>query len=202
MLDLPPEKELENYSTGDIVDHVKRVVVGPAGWLEGFEPGASSQSRTTLHRRLCFDSVPDAQDLVDLHLLPGGRYMVLRTRVALHISDVASGLRIWSYAARLDETSWAVDLLPGGTILHVLVLTIDHLASHTPYVQNTSTIRQLICEFWAEIFLCTKSTLPPLSAAKYSVLVRVRWDRGDGSPSSSETFLCSGSLLILRIRFF
>lgn len=154
ILDLPPEQELENYSTDDIVDHVKRVVVGPAAWREGFDPGASSQSRTKLHRRVCFDSVPDEQDLVDLRLLPGGRYMILRTRAALHVSDVASGLRIWSYAARIGmgdydasvndircETRWAVDLLPGGTILHVLVL---NWAPDTPYVQNTSTIRQLI----------------------------------------------------------
>ncbi|KAJ7912701.1 hypothetical protein B0H13DRAFT_529865 [Mycena leptocephala] len=134
ILDLPPEQELENYSTGDIVDQVKRVVVGPAAWLEGFDHGASSQSRTMLHRRLCFDSVPDAQDLIDFHLLPGGRYMVIRTRVALHVSDFASGLRIWSYAARLDETRWAVDLLPGGTILHVLVLTTYYLAPDTPHI--------------------------------------------------------------------
>jgi hypothetical protein len=202
ILDLPPEQELENYSTGDIVDQVKRVVVGPAAWLEGFDHGASSQSRTMLHRRLCFDSVPDAQDLIDFHLLPGGRYMVIRTRVALHVSDFASGLRIWSYAARLDETRWAVDLLPGGTILHVLVLTTYYLAPDTPYVQNTSTIRQLICGFRTDIFLCMKSTLPLLNAAKYSVIVRVRWGGMDGGPASLETFWCSGSLVVLRIRFF
>ncbi|KAJ6578306.1 hypothetical protein B0H19DRAFT_1338446 [Mycena capillaripes] len=92
VLDLSPARELESCSTAALVQYVKRGVVGPAAW----HPGSSSP--TTPHRQLTFDGGLGGEDLIDMHLLPGGRYVLLQTREHLHIHETAGGGRIWKYA--------------------------------------------------------------------------------------------------------
>lgn len=113
VLDLPPSDDLQAYSTRELVNLIRYFVIGPIAWL----PGISS--RSTPHRQLVFETGEDAGNLVVFILLAGGRYVVLQTREGLHIYEVESGRKIWKYVA--PRATWSVDLLPGGTILRVIV---------------------------------------------------------------------------------
>ncbi|KAJ7628017.1 hypothetical protein DFH06DRAFT_1442429 [Mycena polygramma] len=117
VLDLPAAEELETYSTTDLVNHVKRVVVGPEGWLPGYH--------ATLHRQLEFDAAVEGQHLVDFRLLPSGRHTMLQTRKDLRICEVGSGSIVWKLSAHYRDTTWSVHLMPGGEIARVVVLPVS-----------------------------------------------------------------------------
>jgi len=118
VLNVPPAEVPEGYSTADIVAHIKRLVIGPDSWLP------RSPTGPTLHRWLWFNIGADADALVDFRLLPGDRYVVIRAEEKLCIYEVGTGRRIWEHIAVFGATTWSVDLLPGGSIAHVLLLPI------------------------------------------------------------------------------
>ncbi|KAJ7916397.1 hypothetical protein B0H13DRAFT_1871285 [Mycena leptocephala] len=101
VLDLPLSEVLEGSSTAELVNYVKRGVVGPASWLPG-SPSPMLRHQSTFN-------ADGAEDLIDMHLLPGGR--------------------VWSCAAEYRSTCWSTDLLPGGTTLRVLLLPL-HSSGH------------------------------------------------------------------------
>ncbi|KAJ7894581.1 hypothetical protein B0H13DRAFT_2036080 [Mycena leptocephala] len=123
VLDLPSTEELENYSTGDLIGTVKRVVVGPYAW-------STSAGRATLYRQLTLDPDVQSRKILDFQLLPGGRYMVLRMPLDMYIYEVATSRRVWQHAlAVVYPHEWSVDLLPGGRIARILLVPgVPHIS--------------------------------------------------------------------------
>jgi hypothetical protein len=114
---------LERCSTTELVNHVRRGIVGPAAWLPG-----SSPSHTAPCRQVTFDVGVDIEDLIDMHILRGGysRYVLLRTRERLHVYELAKGHRIWSCVTDYRTTTWSMDLPATTNVLRVLLLPVHH----------------------------------------------------------------------------
>ncbi|KAJ7806370.1 hypothetical protein B0H13DRAFT_2387112 [Mycena leptocephala] len=111
VLDLPTANDLESCSAAELVDLIKRVVVGPTSWAPMSSARVPPSHRLTVHTGI--------ENLVDFRLLPGGKHMVLRTREELFIYEVENSRKIWEHGG---VNTWSVDLLPGGTIARVLLL--------------------------------------------------------------------------------
>ncbi|KAJ6562040.1 hypothetical protein B0H19DRAFT_1143386 [Mycena capillaripes] len=117
VLDLPPAEELQGSATSDLINLVKRFVLGPDTWL----PGSSG---ATIHRQVTFNMGLDRSDVVDFVLLLGGRYVGLRTGEHFSIHELASGRSIWKHASPYGTENFSVDLLEGGTIVRVLLIPV------------------------------------------------------------------------------
>ncbi|KAJ7350021.1 hypothetical protein DFH08DRAFT_958951 [Mycena albidolilacea] len=136
-LDLPEKTGLERCSTTELVNHVRRGIVGPAAWLPG-----SSPSHTAPCRQVTFDAGVDVEDLIDMHILRGGysRYVLLRTRERLHVYEFAKGRRIWSCVTDYRTTTWSMDLPATTNVLRVLLLPVHHSGPHDITIRDVDLI--------------------------------------------------------------
>ncbi|KAF7342577.1 hypothetical protein MSAN_02014400 [Mycena sanguinolenta] len=120
----PNNLELQLHSTRELVDLIKRAVIGPPPWW----PGGPSSSRTPSYT-IAFNT--GLEIIHDYRLLPGARYMALRGASAvgkdLVMYEVWTGRCVWGIAKR-TLTRFAIDVVPGGTTARVL------LALPTAYV--------------------------------------------------------------------
>jgi hypothetical protein len=114
ILELPPpdHEELGGLTAEGLMDLVKSAAIGPA---------RSTPGAVLPHSRITFNThtVPSVQAP---RLLPGARYMVLRTMADLRIYETWSARLIWSHRANAF-TIWEIDLVPGGAIARVLFIS-------------------------------------------------------------------------------
>ncbi|KAJ7904838.1 hypothetical protein B0H13DRAFT_2663413 [Mycena leptocephala] len=106
--------ELDAYSTGDIIDEIKRIVCGPTTWAP------TSSSEPTVHRQLTFHTGVNRNDIFDLMLTPGGTHAILKTIGNVRLYDVRTGRCLWTKAG--DQPSIATDLVESGNILRILLV--------------------------------------------------------------------------------
>lgn len=68
LIDLAPGENFERYSTTDLIDEVKRLVLGPKTWSPAWSSGAVVGRQTVLH----FSE--EISRIIRATLLPGGRF--------------------------------------------------------------------------------------------------------------------------------
>ncbi|KAJ7505094.1 hypothetical protein B0H11DRAFT_2343536 [Mycena galericulata] len=98
LIDLPPE--LQAYNTSDLIDEVKRVVVGPKTWSPAWS-GETKHPRQTV--------IPLAEVLTrDAHveLLPAGRYFAGHQKRRLEFYDTIAGRRVYVLNCAQFERFW------------------------------------------------------------------------------------------------
>ncbi|KAJ6469880.1 hypothetical protein C8R45DRAFT_937518 [Mycena sanguinolenta] len=115
----PPDgEELERLSTGELVDLVKRAVIGPPQWW----PGGPSSSRTSPYTITCDTGLDRFWGSCLLH---GARYIVLGGySTDLYMFDVWSGRRVWTFAKKNNHAYYAIDLVPGGITARVILAVV------------------------------------------------------------------------------
>ncbi|KAJ6453339.1 hypothetical protein C8R45DRAFT_633709 [Mycena sanguinolenta] len=121
----PDREELERLSTRELVDLVKRAVIGPPQWW----PGGPSSSRTSPYTITCDTGLDHFWG--SCLLLHGARYIVLGSySTDLCMFDVWSGRRVWTFAKENNHAYYAIDLVPGGTTARVILAVVaDYVES-------------------------------------------------------------------------
>jgi hypothetical protein len=119
LLDKLSKAELDAYSTGDIIDEIKRIVCGPATWTP------MSSSEPTVHRQLTFHTDVNPNDNFDLKLTPGGTHVILKTIENVRLYDVRTGRCLWNKVSK--QASIATDLVDSGNILRILLVPANYL---------------------------------------------------------------------------
>ncbi|KAJ6459990.1 hypothetical protein C8R45DRAFT_1030234 [Mycena sanguinolenta] len=184
VLELRPPNilELQNHSTRELVDLVKRAVIGPPPWW----PGGPSATRTPSYT-IAFDT--GLEIAPNYHrLLPGARYTVASAAGEdLAIYQVWSGRCVWKIAKRI-HTCFAIDVIPGGTTARVLLaLPMEYVgggyyvhveevdlitgSSHVVFRLGFSTRLRLLIAIVGDFFLYS---LPTSYAEEKLVLVNWR----------------------------
>ncbi|KAF8209752.1 hypothetical protein K438DRAFT_2012031 [Mycena galopus ATCC 62051] len=174
MLDLPLTAELEGQSTAQLVDIVKRLVVGPESW------GPKSRRSTTLCRRLIIESGEDAENVVDLLLLRGGRgrHMVLVTQENLCLYEIESGRRIWAHPYEGGGSSSHMSV--GSSTIHVLIWSSATVITvHEINLKTGESSRVFNHNFTATLdhgrhYLCDEFFVCPYPSASITFLL-VNW---------------------------
>jgi hypothetical protein len=113
MLDLHPDEDLSTYSTPDLIDEVKRIVMGPQTWSPA--SGSCKHSGPTLRRRsvIAFD-YPRAGAHTVFSVLPGGRYFAMTDRWNdSGIWEIATGRCLWTHPQHVSGCSF--DMVDGGS---------------------------------------------------------------------------------------
>ncbi|KAJ7474365.1 hypothetical protein B0H11DRAFT_1331946 [Mycena galericulata] len=102
--DADPNEELQLCTQGDLVDMVKRVVVGPTTWSPTCSTGPKLQREVVVR----FDKPIGSR--ASVRLLPGGKYFVLYDSWDNSgIWEVSTGRCIWTHPHRIR--SWVVDTI-------------------------------------------------------------------------------------------
>ncbi|RDB16164.1 hypothetical protein Hypma_003333 [Hypsizygus marmoreus] len=106
-IDLPPGKSLEDHTTDDLVDLVKRMILGPRSWR------AQTNSNVlfpTVDHQIILESLSSNADtlhwsLNEAQLIPGGKCLVYQHSGTLECFSIESRNRIWSY-----KSTWETQL--------------------------------------------------------------------------------------------
>ncbi|KAF7369528.1 hypothetical protein MVEN_00282600 [Mycena venus] len=114
LLDLPPPDMLLRYTTADLIEEVKRTVVGPRTWARDAPTPPGTPHREYIWRL----DEPKSMEAA-IKVLAGGRYVVLHDESSLDIWETVSARRIW--ACRQPIKSWAIDLIERGAAAHLLL---------------------------------------------------------------------------------
>jgi hypothetical protein len=129
MLDLGFDEVLQTYTTSELVEKVKRVVVGPKTWSPIY------QSPPKLQRELVVRFKEAVDELTWTYLRPGGRYFALHFQPPilssmglsavqhLTIWEAATGRCIWRRSSGVSEVSF--DLRDGGEMLFIILVLRD-----------------------------------------------------------------------------
>ncbi|KAJ7220978.1 hypothetical protein C8J57DRAFT_1393486 [Mycena rebaudengoi] len=138
LIDLSHNRLLHDLSCTELVEEVKRFVVGPKSWS-----GPSEQPPVILQQTRIPHS--NSQDSTDFELLPGGRYLVVRWHPnRIELWDVTTRKLIWSHQpiesltffraiVLPDQNSIVIALLLAGLITVIArVITIDLATGSSP----------------------------------------------------------------------
>ncbi|KAJ6477212.1 hypothetical protein DFH09DRAFT_436465 [Mycena vulgaris] len=110
LLDLPPAANMQEYTTVDLIDEVKRVVQGPKTWSPAY-PSPPVLQRETIVR---FEQ-PRGGNRTSFSVLPGGRYFALTDRwTALEVWELATGRCVWTHPHSIS--CWSFDMVDGGDV--------------------------------------------------------------------------------------
>ncbi|KAJ7123262.1 hypothetical protein C8R43DRAFT_43586 [Mycena crocata] len=94
-IDGPPDETLQMFSTDELIDEIKRAVLGPRTW------SPSSQDPPTVLRQMVLPFNDNMPKFVEL--LPGGRYLIMYTRdhvetgQGIECWDVYTTRRVWRW---------------------------------------------------------------------------------------------------------
>ncbi|KAJ7465704.1 hypothetical protein FB451DRAFT_1262236 [Mycena latifolia] len=92
LIELPPSVALVSLSTADLVDLVRRLVVGPATWVAGEVPQVSTEITIwTMH-----DQPAGFRGRFRVKLLDGGRHILFSRETLLELWDVATQQLVWN----------------------------------------------------------------------------------------------------------
>ncbi|KAJ7244684.1 hypothetical protein C8J57DRAFT_1476737 [Mycena rebaudengoi] len=114
LLDSPSTETLDAYSTGDIIDEIRRIVCGPATWAP------RSSCAPAVLRQLKFSTNVDPGSLIDLRLIHGGTHALLNTLDDMRLYEVRTGRCVWTRAS--TPGSFAVDMAEGGKAARILLV--------------------------------------------------------------------------------
>ncbi|KAJ7244680.1 hypothetical protein C8J57DRAFT_764711 [Mycena rebaudengoi] len=115
LLDSPPTETLDAYSTGDIIDEIRRIVCGPETWAP------TSSCAPTVHRQPSFPTTIDPESLFDVRLIPGGTHALLNTLEDMRLYEVRTGRCVWTRAPSTPG-SFSVDQVEGGNVARILLV--------------------------------------------------------------------------------
>ncbi|KAJ7098867.1 hypothetical protein C8R44DRAFT_988701 [Mycena epipterygia] len=127
LIDPPADEILEALSTDELVDEVKRGVVGPRTW------SPTSSTLPTVDRQITVHELPDG------HVLPDGRHIVSYNRTdaggafykGVECWEVKTGRRLWGWAAPNYLVYVATfDIRRGGSEAVVSVVNAMHEHNH------------------------------------------------------------------------
>ncbi|KAJ6459977.1 hypothetical protein C8R45DRAFT_1180781 [Mycena sanguinolenta] len=207
----PNSLELQNSSTRELVDLVKRAVIGPPPWW----PGGPSATRTPAYTIAFHTGITP-----DYHrLLPGARYMFASAGGEdLAIYEVWSSRCIWKIEERIHtHTRFAIDVVPGGTTVRVLLaspvesirggyyLYVEEIdlrtgASHEVFRRDFVTRLKLLIAIVGEFFLYS---LRPSDADEKLALVNWRASTyvvlNYGTESNSSVVLTRGYIVATHL---
>lgn len=114
LLDRPLERNLQTFNTSELIDEVKRVVVGPKTWA------VTSADPPTLSRQVLVPfehpENPRGSDII----LPGGRYFAMGGDHTqnLGIWEVATGQCVWNGPSNVGSP--AFQMIEGGNGVYVI----------------------------------------------------------------------------------
>ncbi|KAJ6536446.1 hypothetical protein DFH09DRAFT_1179012 [Mycena vulgaris] len=108
MTDVAPGEDFATYTTHDLIEEVKRIVVGPKTW----SPAWSAPTLLKRQSVVPFERESSTGTL-DIRLLPGGRYFAVHQQASLKFFDVATGKSAWSYTHPHSIHSWSIDMSAG-----------------------------------------------------------------------------------------
>ncbi|KAJ6485407.1 hypothetical protein C8R47DRAFT_1321235 [Mycena vitilis] len=91
LLELPPGLRLTQQSTEELINHVKRAVIGPCAWIH--PPGTPSKS---IVLPATVNASHGYQGDSKVKLVNGGRHVVLAHRMAVEVWDMETRRRLWS----------------------------------------------------------------------------------------------------------
>ncbi|KAJ7232918.1 hypothetical protein C8J57DRAFT_170718 [Mycena rebaudengoi] len=91
LIDLPHDRPLHNYSTAELIEEVKRVILGPKTW------SCPRHAAPIIAREFRIPRIrPDDQSrLFSVQLLPGGTHLVVEYSSRLELWHVATSAVIW-----------------------------------------------------------------------------------------------------------
>lgn len=117
MIDLAPAESLQDHSSRtDLIEEIKRVVLGPRTW----SPTWSSAPE------ICREILMPNERASSVRVLPGGRYLALKEQpTAINFLEVATGrcVRTYTYPTRIE--SWAFDMKVGGEEIVIVFIRMD-----------------------------------------------------------------------------
>ncbi|KAJ7089049.1 hypothetical protein C8R43DRAFT_1142211 [Mycena crocata] len=121
LIDLPPGETLQTYTVQDILDEVKRTVVGPKTW----SPTCPSALPMEARKRILISPMIPNDGVRGITLLPGGKYLVLERFhpiLSLEIWSLEWGSCVWLWQTPLiQHIAWSIDVCDGGMVAYVLV---------------------------------------------------------------------------------
>ncbi|KAJ6536448.1 hypothetical protein DFH09DRAFT_1179015 [Mycena vulgaris] len=117
MIDLAPGEEFEKQTTQDLIDEVKRIVLGPKTW----SPAWSAPPVLKRQSVLPFECESSGSGILDIRLLPGGRYFAVHQGASLKFFDAATGKSALSYTHSDSIHYWSIDMSAG---IHTGVLIL------------------------------------------------------------------------------
>ncbi|KAJ7923344.1 hypothetical protein B0H13DRAFT_2403262 [Mycena leptocephala] len=114
LADLPRSRSLADHSVQELIDLVKRTVVGPASW--------SGLASPTLAEQIQLSSTLDAERV---EFLPGGRYLFAQWQYTRRVElwNVEADTPVWAYKTNSDLFS--VEMLDGGR--SVVILSVSYV---------------------------------------------------------------------------
>ncbi|KAJ7164284.1 hypothetical protein C8R46DRAFT_1099222 [Mycena filopes] len=144
---------LEEASTSDLINAVKRLLTGPDTWTPtsaGFTPEVAQ--RITLHPTIHLgDGILNWEN--EARLSPSGRFVLFNNWRSLECWDVGADRMIWAYVSRLEHSrvlAFAVDEVVDGDALVIMICERTYSASRRNYIQiveldpRSSTIANLL----------------------------------------------------------
>jgi hypothetical protein len=124
VVDLPPQAVLDSFTTTELIAEVQRAVVGPTTWFprssSPWIPRSSSPPTPAWQHSVTTPPDFDSSTLLDLRLLPGGRYILLQLYTSLQFWEISSGKLVWT--RQMNYIYGAVsDSRDGGLSARVLI---------------------------------------------------------------------------------
>ncbi|KAJ7123273.1 hypothetical protein C8R43DRAFT_43686 [Mycena crocata] len=120
IVDLPPADLLCSCTTSDLMDEVKRTVLGPKTWSPLSTSPSTIARQHAIHPPVHPPWLPPGF-WPRMRLLPGGKYIVIdREGRFLEIRSIEHWNCVWMYHS-LTEFVWSIDVQDGYTTAFVLV---------------------------------------------------------------------------------
>ncbi|KAJ7239675.1 hypothetical protein C8J57DRAFT_1478354 [Mycena rebaudengoi] len=137
LINLPHDLPLTDYSTAELIEEVKRVVLGPKTW-------SRSSHSSPLVSREC--SIPRSPDIPfpSLRLLPGGRYLIVESSARIELWDAAISTLAWFHEDNPPLNTRHVGLLDGGSAIYLSMtshlLTFIYIDLNTGHSADLYTV--------------------------------------------------------------
>ncbi|KAJ7499604.1 hypothetical protein FB451DRAFT_41436 [Mycena latifolia] len=120
LIDTPSDEILQQYTSDNLVDEVRRVVVGPKTWTD--KRPVSLVPESSIHRQIVLSNVPTPPTLILAQLLAGGRYLLIVSETSTEIWETQTGRRAWGRDQLVPlHTICAIELLANSTVTLLLI---------------------------------------------------------------------------------
>ncbi|KAJ7276867.1 hypothetical protein C8J57DRAFT_1310600 [Mycena rebaudengoi] len=156
LLDLPRRDTLLQFSTMQLIEEVKRAVLGPRTWA------ADSSSVPTVRRKIHLDtSGPGSSPPSEPTLLSGDKHLLVQRGTGCEIWDIAEGRRIWARDGIIRDQVFAQPVHDGTELLIVL-------CTGQPQIWELTLDPALLnCKLLVQVFLLDLKTnlerqMPPI----------------------------------------
>ncbi|KAJ6564696.1 hypothetical protein B0H19DRAFT_1259114 [Mycena capillaripes] len=121
LLELPPDFVVNQHSTTELIDLVKRNVTGPRTWVPTAEPSNTPASIVVVPANI--KRIIGTKGDSKVKLVNGGRHIVIAHPTAVEIWDVATRRRLWTRPVK--ALNFGVDVGESATSINLVLMLWD-----------------------------------------------------------------------------